>query len=141
MLTGITIVFLGGDARQVEVINKCLELDATVRVVGFDRLETPLKGVSQETLSPGLLAGADVIILPVIGCDDQGVVPAPFSAEQLVIKREWFASVRKNTLVYTGIAKSFLKQMGNEHGFRIIEVLERDDVASITRFRRPKAQL
>ncbi|GJM80830.1 hypothetical protein HMSSN139_33260 [Paenibacillus sp. HMSSN-139] len=35
----------------------------------------------------------------------------------------------KNTLVYTGIAKSFLKQMGNEHGFRIIEVLERDDVA------------
>ncbi|EBK2060174.1 dipicolinate synthase subunit A, partial [Salmonella enterica subsp. enterica serovar Typhi] len=35
MLTGITIVFLGGDARQVEVINKCLELDATVRVVGF----------------------------------------------------------------------------------------------------------
>ncbi|MBW4840527.1 MAG: dipicolinate synthase subunit DpsA [Paenibacillaceae bacterium] len=129
MLTGITIVFLGGDARQVEVINKCLELDATVRVVGFDRLETPLKGVSQETLSPGLLTGADVIILPVIGCDDHGVIPAPFSAEQLVIKQEWFAAIRKSTLVYTGIAKSFLKQMGNEHGFQIIEVLDRDDVA------------
>ncbi|GJM80829.1 hypothetical protein HMSSN139_33250 [Paenibacillus sp. HMSSN-139] len=106
MLTGITIVFLGGDARQVEVINKCLELDATVRVVGFDRLETPLKGVSQETLSPGLLAGADVIILPVIGCDDQGVVPAPFSAEQLVIKREWFASVRKTRWSTPGSPKA-----------------------------------
>ncbi|MFD1177246.1 dipicolinate synthase subunit DpsA [Paenibacillus puldeungensis] len=129
MLTGITIVFLGGDARQVEVINKCVELDATVRIVGFDRIETPLPGVSHETLTPGLLAGADVIILPVIGCDDQGVIKAPFSAEHIVISQEQFAAVRKTTLMYTGIAKTFLKQMSTEYGFRLIEVLERDDVA------------
>lgn len=129
MLTGITIVFLGGDARQVEVINKCVELDATVRIVGFDRIEAPLSGASHETLSPGLLAGADVIILPVIGCDDQGVIKAPFSAEQIVVGQEMFAAVRKSTLMYTGIAKTFLKQMSTEYGFRLIEVLERDDVA------------
>lgn len=129
MLTGISIVFLGGDARQVEVINKCLELDAGVAVVGFDRLDPPLTGVAHEKISPALLANADVIILPVTGCDDQGVIPAPFSAEQLVIEQEWFSSIRQSTLVYTGIAKKLLKQMGTEHGFRIIELLERDDIA------------
>ena len=37
MLTGLTIVFIGGDARQIQIINKCTELDATVKVVGFEQ--------------------------------------------------------------------------------------------------------
>lgn len=44
MLTGIRVVVLGGDARQLEVIRKCVDMDATVSVVGFDKLEVPLKG-------------------------------------------------------------------------------------------------
>lgn len=129
MLTGLTILFVGGDARQIEVINKCVEMDATVRVVGFDRTETPLIGVSHETLTPGLLVGADVVVLPVMGCDDHGVIAAPFSTGEVVIRDELFAAIREGCLVYTGISKSFLKQMSKEHGFRLIELLERDDVA------------
>lgn len=129
MLTGLTIVFLGGDARQVEVINKCVELDAAVRVVGFETLDTPLAGVTLETLTPELLQEADVIVLPVVGCSDQGEIPAPFSKDNLVLKKELFSAIKEGTLVYTGIAKSFLKRMGAEYGFRLIELLERDDVA------------
>ncbi|MDQ0090569.1 dipicolinate synthase subunit A [Paenibacillus anaericanus] len=129
MLTGLTILFVGGDARQIEVINKCVEMDATVRVVGFDRLESPLIGVSHETLTPGLLAGADVVVLPVMGCDDHGVISAPFSTGEVVIRNEMFAAIREGVLVYTGISKNFLKKMSMEYGFRLIELLERDDVA------------
>ncbi|RCX12682.1 dipicolinate synthase subunit A [Fontibacillus phaseoli] len=129
MLTGLTIVFLGGDARQVEVINKCVELDAIVRVVGFETLESPLTGASLETLTPALLQEADVIVLPVVGCNDQGGIAAPFSTTDLVLKKEMFAAIKEETLVYTGMAKSYLKRMGAEYGFRLIELLDRDDVA------------
>lgn len=129
MLTSLTIVFLGGDARQVEVINKCVELDASVRTVGFDQSVTPLKGTVNELLSTKLLEEADVIVLPVVGCDDQGMISAPFSSEEVVMKQETFAAIREGTLVYTGIAKNFLKRMSVEYGFRLIELLDRDDVA------------
>jgi dipicolinate synthase subunit A len=39
MLTGIRIVFLGGDARQLEVIRRCAEMNAAVSAAGFDLWE------------------------------------------------------------------------------------------------------
>lgn len=129
MLTGLTIVFLGGDARQIEVINKCIELDASVRLVGFDKLENPPSGVRHEALSSVLLQEADIIVMPVIGCDDNGIIAAPFGSGDLVMKQELFMAIREGALVYTGMAKSLLRRMSREYGFRLIELLDRDDVA------------
>lgn len=129
MLTGLTIVFIGGDARQIEIINKCIELDATVKVVGFALTDPPLTGVLHKKLMPSLLFDADVIVLPVIGCDDQGVIGAPFSGEDIVMTKEIFAAIKEGAQVYTGMAKSLLKRMAVEFGFNLIELLERDDVA------------
>lgn len=129
MLTGLTIVFLGGDARQVEVIHKCTEMDATVRVVGFENLTPPLPGISHESLTPELLRAADCIVLPVVGCNEQGEVPAPFSSVSIQLKKELFAEIQEGTPVYTGIAKGYLKRMASEYSFRLIELLERDEVA------------
>ncbi|WP_068780764.1 dipicolinate synthase subunit DpsA [Paenibacillus sp. GM2] len=129
MLTGLTIVFLGGDARQIEVINKCIELDASVRLVGFDKLENPPSGVRHEALSSVLLQEADIIVMPVIGCDDNGIIAAPFGSGDLVMKQELFMAIREGGLVYTGMAKSLLRRMSSEYGFRLIELLDRDDVA------------
>jgi len=129
MLTGLRIVFLGGDARQVEVINKCIELDASVRLVGFDKLENSPSGVRHEALSSVLLQEADIIVMPVIGCDDNGIIAAPFGSGDLVMKQELFMAIREGALVYTGMAKSLLRRMSTEYGFRLIELLDRDDVA------------
>lgn len=129
MLTGLTIVFLGGDARQVEVIRKCIELDATVRVVGFENLNPPLTGISHESLTPELLKTADCIVLPVVGCNDQGEVPAPFSSSSIQLKQEQLAEIKEGTPVFTGIAKEYLKRLALKYAFRLIELLERDEVA------------
>ena len=129
MLTGLTIVFLGGDARQVEVINKCIELDATVRLIGFDQLENPPVGAKHEALSAAALQEADIIVMPVIGCEDNGVIAAPFGSGDLVMKQELFMAIREGALVYTGMAKSLLRRMSNDYRFRLIELLDRDDVA------------
>lgn len=129
MLTGVRIVFLGGDARQLEVIRKCVEMDATVSAAGFDKWETPCPGVSLEQLTVELLGNADVLVLPTVGCDDEGNISALFSSERLMLQEEHFTALPPHCLVYTGMAKSYLRGMCVKHSLKLIELLNRDDVA------------
>lgn len=129
MLTGIRIVFLGGDARQLEVIRKCVELDAAVSAAGFDKWEAPSPGVSLEPLTVKLLGHADILVLPTVGCDDSGNVNALLSTDRLELKEEHFAALPPSCKVYTGIAKSYLRQKCAKYSLQLIELLNRDDVA------------
>ena len=44
MLTEMHIAVIGGDARQLEVIHKLVELDAKLSLIGFDRLDVASQG-------------------------------------------------------------------------------------------------
>lgn len=129
MLTGVRIVVLGGDARQLEVIHKCAELDATISVVGFDKLERPIEGIEHQPLEDGVFASADVLVLPVVSCDEQGKVSATFSDLPLVLKREHVSALPEHCIVFTGMAKPYLRELCRENGLRLMEVLDRDEIA------------
>ncbi|UQZ37307.1 dipicolinic acid synthetase subunit A [Paenibacillus sp. PK3_47] len=129
MLTGIRIVFLGGDARQIEVIRKCVEMDASVSAAGFDKWDAPSPGVNLELLSAELLGNADVLVLPTVGCDDEGNISAIFSSERLQLLEEHFAALPKGCIVYTGMAKPYLRSLCAKYSLKLVELLNRDDVA------------
>ncbi|MGG1551193.1 MULTISPECIES: dipicolinate synthase subunit DpsA [Paenibacillus] len=129
MLTGISVAIMGGDARQLEVIQKFTELDATVTLLGFDNLGRQFNGVTHAKLDSAVFQHVDVLILPVVGTDDAGHVESIFSSEELVLTDELFSSLPKHAKVYTGMAKSYLKQIGKAHGIEVVELLERDDIA------------
>lgn len=129
MLTETQVVLIGGDARQLEVIHKLLELDAGVQLVGFDNLQMPITGASRTKLSAEVFASADVIILPAVGTDDAGRVESVFSSEELVITSELVAVLPKHAKIFTGMAKSYLRNICSEHGIQLIELFDRDDVA------------
>ncbi len=44
MLTEMHIAVIGGDARQLEVIRKLVELDAKLSLIGFDQLDHGFTG-------------------------------------------------------------------------------------------------
>lgn len=129
MLTGIRIVFLGGDARQLEVIRKCVEMDATVSAAGFEKWEAPSPGVTLAQLSPELLGSADVLVLPTVGCDEEGNINALFSSGRLQLLDEHAAALPPGSTVYTGIAKSYLRGLCAKYSLKLVELLNRDDVA------------
>jgi len=129
MLTGVRIVFLGGDARQIEVIRKCVELDATVSAAGFDQWERPCEGVSLEIMSAELLSNADILVLPTVGCDNEGHIKALFSSQQLQLLEEHVAALPHHCTVFTGIANEYLRQLCMKHTLKLTELLDRDDVA------------
>ncbi|AKG35167.1 dipicolinate synthase subunit DpsA [Paenibacillus durus] len=129
MLTGVRIVFLGGDARQIEVIRKCVEMDAAVSVAGFDKWSTPCDGVNLETMDAELLSGADVLVLPTVGCDDEGHISAKYSSKPMQLLEEHIEALPKHCTIYTGMAKEYLRRLCALGGRELVELLERDDVA------------
>ncbi|ANE47586.1 dipicolinate synthase subunit A [Paenibacillus swuensis] len=129
MLTGIHVVCVGGDARMLEVIKQLSEMDAIVTLIGFDNLQSQFSGVGRANWTEDALKGAHAVILPVVGTDDAGKISAVFSTEELFWTDEHAKQVPEGAAVYTGMAKPFLKNSCLKHQIRLVEILERDDVA------------
>ncbi|MCP1305831.1 dipicolinate synthase subunit DpsA [Paenibacillus tyrfis] len=129
MLTGIQVALIGGDARQLEVIHKCSELDASVVLFGFDNLQNGSSGITKAELTPEALVALDAVILPAVGTDDQGNVDSLFSSKELRLTHEHIAALPKHAIVFTGMAKPYLRELCSNEGIGLIELFDRDDVA------------
>jgi dipicolinate synthase subunit A len=129
MLTGVQVLLLGGDARQLEVIRKLTELDASVTVSGFDGLHSSLDGAVQAEFEEQLFEGIDALLLPAVGTDDQGLIHTVFSDRQMKLTDSHFSKLPKHCTVYTGMAKPYLRQLCEKNGLSLIELFDRDDVA------------
>jgi len=129
MLSGKHVVFLGGDARQLEVIKSFLEMNTKVSLIGFDNLESSFSGARQKELSEQVLSEADILVLPIIGTDDQGYVNSVFTSKKLVLTEEHVKALPRHAVVFVGIAKEYLQELCRKHQVQLIELMERDDVA------------
>lgn len=129
MLTGVKVLLLGGDARQLEIIHKLCELDAQVTVCGFEQKnEIHPKAVAVE-LNQHALQDLDALILPAVGTDDEGFIHTVFSSESLQLTTEHVAALPKQCTIYAGMAKSYLKKLCHDNQLKLVEMFERDDVA------------
>ncbi|MCL6547979.1 MAG: dipicolinate synthase subunit DpsA [Alicyclobacillus sp.] len=129
MLTGRKLVFIGGDARMLEVIAQVTEQDASARLIGFDKLDRTFTDTSLAKLEPDTLADADAVVLPVAGMDDDGRVDSQFSDEPIRLLPEHFAAVPVGAFVFTGIAQPRLEQMCAARGLHLVKLMELDEVA------------
>lgn len=129
MLKGKHVVFLGGDARQLEVIKRFVEMDTRVSLIGYDNLQTPLSGAVQRELNPDNLGKVDILVLPIVGTDEQGNVTSVFTSKTLTLTADHFAALPKHCLVFSGIAKPYLKKSCALYGLTLFQLMERDDVA------------
>lgn len=129
MLTGIHLLMIGGDARQIEVIRVLSEMDAAISLIGFDNLHNATSGVTKQEFSPASFKDMDAVILPPVGTDDDGYVETVFSAERYQLTDEHFEALPKHAKVYTGMAKSYLKKLCARTEIGLVELFDRDDVA------------
>ena len=123
------MVFIGGDARQLEVIKNCIEGKARVSLIGFDNLQSPFSGAVNRELTENLLKTTDILILPILGTDEEGFVDSIFTTKKLVLTERHIASLPHHVTIFSGIAKSYLKDLSEKYSIRLVELLKRDDVA------------
>jgi dipicolinate synthase subunit A len=129
MLTDKHFIFIGGDARQLEVIKSFIKMRANITLIGFDNLQTPLSGTMQKEFEPGILARADVVVLPVIGTDDKGEVSSIFTTKTLILTEEHIKALPGHATIFTGLARPYLKKLCNKYHIPCVELMQRDDVA------------
>lgn len=129
MLTNRHIVILGGDARQIEVMDKLTALDAHLSLVGFDQLNRNFNGAIKVNMEEIRAKEVDSLILPVSGTDKEGNVETTFSNETIKLTKDWLAETPAHCAIYSGISTTYLDQVSRETGREVIKLFERDDVA------------
>jgi dipicolinate synthase subunit A len=129
MLTGIQVALIGGDARQLEVIHKCTELDATVVLIGFDNLQNGFSGITKAELRPETLESMDAVILPAVGTDDKGHVESVFSTSELQLTEQHIRALPKHAKVFTGMAKPYLSNLCAQSSIELVQLFDLNEVA------------
>lgn len=129
MLTGRHIAILGGDARQLEVIRKFSEMDASVTLIGFDNLQHQFAGVQKSEPTRSLFKTVDALILPAVVTDGKGKLESIFSSREIILDASILEPLSGRAKVYTGYAKSSIRDLCRQHNVELIELFDRNDVA------------
>lgn len=118
---------LGGDTREAVLAGALAEAGCLVRTVGLPPVDHP--GVLACPDLPAALAGARAVILPVPGTNDRGEVYSAFSGPPLVLTGGLLSSLPAGTPVLVGVARGALAGMAADSGLRLVEIMNRDEVA------------
>ncbi|MFN7250786.1 MAG: dipicolinic acid synthetase subunit A [Anaerobacillus sp.] len=129
MLTGKHVAIIGGDARQLEVIRKLIELDAKISLIGFDQLDEGFAGATKVQLDQVDFSTVEAIMLPVSGTSSEGEVETIFSNEKIVLTNDHLKATSKQCTVYSGISNQYLKTIVHSSNRKLVELFERNDVA------------
>ncbi len=123
------IAVIGGDARQLEVIRKLIELDAKLSLIGFDQLDHGFTGATKGQIEELDFASLDAVILPVAGTDSEGKVDTIFSNKKVVLTKEQIEQTPPHFTVYSGISNAYLNEITATCSRNLVKLFERDDVA------------
>jgi dipicolinate synthase subunit A len=129
MLTDMHIAVIGGDARQLEVIRKLIELDAKISLVGFDQLDHGFAGATKYQIQEVDFSHIDAVILPVPGTNHEGQIDTIFSNEKVYLKEEMLKATPAHCTIYSGITNDYLNQLVQNTNRKLVQLFERDDVA------------
>lgn len=129
MLTNLHIAVIGGDARQLEIIRKLLELDAIVYIIGFDLLNNGFIGANQVKIDEIDFSTLHALILPVGGTSVNGEISTTFSKENVVLKEEYIKKTSKKCIIYTGVSNGYLDNIEQTLDRKVVRIFDRDDIA------------
>lgn len=127
-LEGMEIAVLGGDARELALLEELSGLGARLNVAGLP-VKSGLRNVFTYSDPGECLNGVDAVILPVSGVNERGFLYCALAEQPLPFTRELAAKFPANIPVFVGVAGPLLTRMALEAGLRLIELMKRDEVA------------
>jgi len=127
-LRGIKIAVIGGDQRDIYLMQELIKLGAAVTAIGF----SPCPELNQVCLVDRLetaLLKAQVLILPMGGTDSEGNIKTLDQDVTLRLSPEIAVTIPEGVLVIIGFARDFVKEWSLKYGWKMIEIAEMDTVA------------
>ncbi|GAA5415155.1 dipicolinate synthase subunit A [Paraliobacillus ryukyuensis] len=126
----IRMAIIGGDARYLDMIKKLNENDnLSMELVGFDQLDQGFAGVKKTNFSGLEVEKLDVVVLPIPGINENGMIDTVFSNDHIQFSEDWFKRLPNHTTIFTGITTPYLEKMIQKTAMHLIPLMNRDDVA------------
>lgn len=127
-LKGIRFAVIGGDDRELYLISELQKQGAYIVGVGFEKADK-IPGMS---LAPSLeeaVGQADVLLFPMFGTDERGVVKAKYSDAPIVLTKKVLESIPARVPLVIGFARPALKSVAENLGIQLIETAKLDELA------------
>jgi dipicolinate synthase subunit A len=128
-LRGIKIAVIGGDTRDIYLMQELIRLGASVSAVGF----SPCPELSQvhlvNRLETALNNDVQVLIFPMGGTDSEGNIKSLDQDITLRLSPEIAANIPEGVLLIIGFARDFVKEWALKYKWNMIEIAEMDTVA------------
>ncbi|NLV20562.1 MAG: dipicolinate synthase subunit DpsA [Syntrophomonadaceae bacterium] len=128
VLSGIKIAVLGGDDRELILVNELVRMGATVVVCGFPR-EMVGHGAFVLNDPEEACKGAEIAILPLPGTSPEGFIRAVYSDKELKLTEKAISFLAPQALIIIGSARDFLKKWISSRNLNLLEVAEIDEIA------------
>ncbi len=121
--------FIGGDRRQIRVINSMADRDYHIRIYGFDKVERSefsekieiCKSISEA------VDNAETVILPLPYTGGREIINAPYCGEEIhtgdILRR-----MRENRLLLIGKADEGVRAIARLYGIHLVDYLEREEL-------------
>ncbi|MDO4541942.1 MAG: dipicolinate synthase subunit DpsA [Bacillota bacterium] len=125
------IAILGGDIRETVVANTLIKSGYKIKVFGLPKDHLTDPAVEREEISEALY-GADAVILPVKGVDEEGYLYSPWlekKGEKVKITKEMLVDLSSNAVIYVGVASKYLQAMAVSASLVVVPVMELDPIA------------
>ena len=126
-LKGISLAVIGGDDRELYLIPELQKQGAYIVGVGFENA-SPISGM---TLAPSLLDAVgqvDMLLFPMFGADDRGVVKAKYSAQPIVLNKEVLEAIPVRVPLLIGWARPALKSAAENMGIQLVEAITLNEI-------------
>lgn len=127
-LEGIRVAVLGGDARELVLIDELAASGAQVKVVGLP-VKSGAPGVVLCRDAEECLTNVSAVILPVPGVNKEGFLYCPLAGHPLPFNEELAKNIPASVPIFVGVARPLLSEMTTRRGLRLIELMKLDEVA------------
>ncbi|ACB85039.1 dipicolinate synthase subunit DpsA [Natranaerobius thermophilus] len=121
------VAVMGGDERDIYLINYLQAQGFEVYAIGFDRIGYQIDGKLLYSLDTEDI-DFKAIILPVVGLNDNGDIPASYTTRKLNFYQET-ESIYPLPLVLTGKSNSELDDYIKNKDGKLIETIDLDEIA------------
>lgn len=128
VLSGVKIAVVGGDDRELILVDELVKMGATVVVAGFPR-EKVGHGAFAVTSVEDACKDMEVLILPLPGTNEEGIIRAVYTDTNLILSEKAISSLAADALVIIGSARQYIKDWSIKYGFTLLEIIEMDEIA------------
>jgi dipicolinate synthase subunit A len=126
-LKGIRLAVIGGDEREIYLIPELQKLGAYIVGVGFENA-SPIPGMTLASSLQDAVSQVDMLLFPMFGTDERGVVKAKYSASPIVLNKEVLQAIPARVPLLIGWARPALKSAAEKMGIQLVETITLNEI-------------